>query len=204
MPRMTYSGTSGATVQYGITAADKSVDTAPTNIGLTADIVGPDWTAYSVVVADAKRGMTIDWYEDGEYIASQEIPVDVLTPATAAAADAATIKAAATEARLAELDAANLPADSAAILAAIGAFDSAYLGTDECTLTIKDDNGDAIADARVYVSSDIEGTVRSATKVTNAVGQVTFNLTAGDTFYAWRFSSAFEFTNPQAFVAVED
>lgn len=80
MPRMSYSGTTGATVTYGITASDKSVDTAPTGTGVTADIAGTTRTAYSVVVADAKRGMTIDWYEGGEYIASEEIPVDV--PAT--------------------------------------------------------------------------------------------------------------------------
>lgn len=80
MPRMSYSGTTGATVTYGITAADKSVDTAPTATGVTADIAGTDRTAYSVVVADAKRGMTIDWYEGGQYIASEEIPLDVLPP----------------------------------------------------------------------------------------------------------------------------
>ena len=74
MPRMTYSGTSGATVTYGITAADKSVDTAPTATGVTADIVGAVRTAYSVVVDDSKRGMAIDWYEGGQYIVSEEIP----------------------------------------------------------------------------------------------------------------------------------
>ncbi|MEN6429731.1 MAG: hypothetical protein ABFC80_02655, partial [Coriobacteriales bacterium] len=80
MPRMTYSGTAGATVTYGITKPDKSVDTAPTGTGVTADIVGTSRTAYSVVVADTKRGMTIDWYEGGQYVASEEIPDDVLTP----------------------------------------------------------------------------------------------------------------------------
>jgi len=36
MPRMSYSGTTGATVTYGITAADKSVDTEPTATVVTA------------------------------------------------------------------------------------------------------------------------------------------------------------------------
>lgn len=83
MPRMTYSGTAGATVTYGITKPDKTVDTAPTGTGVTADIVGTSRTAYSVVVADTKRGMTIDWYEGGQYVASEEIPDDVLTPLAA-------------------------------------------------------------------------------------------------------------------------
>ncbi len=80
MPRMSYSGTTGTTVTYGITAADKSEDTAPTGTGVTSDIVGDVRTAYSVVVDDSKRGMTIDWYEGGEYIVSEEIPLDMLTP----------------------------------------------------------------------------------------------------------------------------
>jgi len=195
MPRMTYSGTTGATVTYGITDADKSEDTAPTGTGVTADLVGAVRTAYSVVVPDAKRGMTIDWYEDGEYIDSEEIPADVLTPlGSPLQADDERIAALALEASVQE------------VAAAIAGLEPADLGTDTCTLTITTAAGEVVTDARVFVSADAAGTVRSATRVTNALGQVTFDLTDGETFYVWRYSSTVDFSgdNPQEFVAIED
>jgi len=229
MPRMTYNGTTGATVTYGITDADKSEDTAPTGTGVTADLVGAVRTAYSVVVPDTKRGMTIDWYEDGEYIDSEEIPADVLTPlavvdglvdgldasiAAIAADYAKTDEAASAVAALGSplqadderIAALALEASVQEVAAAVAGLEPADLGTDTCTLTILSAAGEVVADARVFVSADAAGTIRSATKVTNALGQVTFDLTDGETFYVWRYSSTVDFSsdNPQEFVAIED
>ncbi|MFA5657093.1 MAG: hypothetical protein WDA37_10150, partial [Dysgonamonadaceae bacterium] len=82
----------------------------------------------------------------------------------------------------------------------------ADLGTDVCTITLRDEGGNAVADARVYVSSDAAGLVRSDIRVTNALGQVAFDLTAGNTYYLWAFSTLVDFTaaNPMSFVAAAD
>jgi hypothetical protein len=40
--------------------------------------------------------------------------------------------------------------------------------------------------------------------VTDALGQVRFDLTDGETYYRWAFSTRVSFTNPIEFVAVAD
>ena len=92
------------------------------------------------------------------------------------------------------------------VAAAVAGLEPADLGTDTCTLTILSAAGEVVTDARVFVSADATGTVRSAVRVTNALGQVTFDLTDGETFYVWRYSSTVDFSgdNPQEFVAIED
>jgi hypothetical protein len=133
---------------------------------------------------------------------------DVLTPLAAVDGKADTLLTRATEARLAELDAANLPADVDAILTDTGTTLPALIGldfgTDTCTLTITDGDGDPIADAQVYVGSDATPTTQTRTKTTDSLGQVVFDLTAGTTYYLWVFSDGFTGTNPTAFVAVAD
>jgi len=95
----------------------------------------------------------------------------------------------------------NATANKGDLLTAIS---GAVLGTDACTLTIKDDNGDVVSDARVYVSSDAAGVTRTDIRVSDSLGQVVFDLTATETYYAWRFHNEVDFTNPQSFVAVAD
>lgn len=82
----------------------------------------------------------------------------------------------------------------------------ADLGTDVCTITLRDKSGNVVADARVYVSSDEAGMVRSDIRVTDALGQVRFDLTDGETYYLWAFSTRVDYTaiNPIEFVAVAD
>lgn len=49
--------------------------------------------------------------------------------------------------------------------------------------------------AAVYVSSDVGGTIRSATKYTDALGRVQFSLDPA-TYYFWRTHHAYVFVNP--------
>jgi hypothetical protein len=66
-----------------------------------------------------------------------------------------------------------------------------------------DSNGDGtadspavgLADVDVWVTSDITGTTRLATGVTDSSGNVVFHLAAG-TVYVWRQHASYEFTNP--------
>lgn len=155
-------------------------------------------------LAEKASQASVDAIPTTPLLADDYIAPDNATVAAIAADYAKTGEAAAAAAGLATE--ANATANKAAVLAAVAAGEPADLGTDTCTLTIKDADGDVVTDARVYVSSDEAGTIRSATKVTNALGQVAFDLTDGDTFYVWRYSSTVDFTavNPQAFVAVED
>lgn len=62
------------------------------------------------------------------------------------------------------------------------------------TLTSSVD-GSAIADADVWVTSDMGGSSLLASGRTNAIGQVTFHLDAG-TVYVWRQKSGWNFFNP--------
>lgn len=55
--------------------------------------------------------------------------------------------------------------------------------------------GDPIANANVWVTSDIAGSNTIASGVTNDSGVVVFTLDAG-TVYVWRNKSGFDFTNP--------
>ena len=64
------------------------------------------------------------------------------------------------------------------------------------TYTLTDsDSGDPIADASVWVTSDIAGTTVIASGQTNQNGVVVFYLDAG-TVYVWRQKTGFDFTNP--------
>lgn len=84
-------------------------------------------------------------------------------------------------------------------------IDGDIFGTDSCTLTIRTDATVPVVDAQVFISSDAAGTQRSRTKFTNSLGQVRFGLTAGVTYYCWRFSDTTTFaSNPVSFVAAED
>jgi hypothetical protein len=56
-------------------------------------------------------------------------------------------------------------------------------------------SGDPIANANVWVTSDIAGSNIIASGVTNDSGVVVFTLFAG-TIYVWRNKSGFDFTNP--------
>lgn len=62
------------------------------------------------------------------------------------------------------------------------------------TLT-NSENGNPIAGADVWVTSDLAGTDILASGVTNASGVVTFYLDVG-TVYVWRQLAGFNFTNP--------
>lgn len=69
-----------------------------------------------------------------------------------------------------------------------GAITWVYTLTDEAT-------GEPIADADVWVTSDLAGTNVIASGKTNQHGQVVFYLDAG-TVYVWRQKSGWDFTNP--------
>ena len=133
-----------------------------------------------------------------------------------------------TEGRLAELDAANLPADIDAIKAktdlgllnttwtdAKAAFLDAAIsgvggavgsGADAVTLELlEDDAVTPIADADVWVSTDAAGAnVVAGTLQTNSLGKATFMLDAGVLYYRWCQKDGIEFTNPSSFTAVAD
>jgi hypothetical protein len=53
-----------------------------------------------------------------------------------------------------------------------------------------------IADADIWVTTDVAGTNIIASGQTDAAGQVTFYLDSGSTVYIWRQKSGWDFTNP--------
>jgi hypothetical protein len=63
------------------------------------------------------------------------------------------------------------------------------------TYNLVDEHAVPIADATVWVSSDLAGTTVLASGVTDAAGNVTFYLDAG-TVYVWCQKSGYNFTNP--------
>ena len=79
-------------------------------------------------------------------------------------------------------------------------------GADTVTLTLKDeDTGLAVADADVWVTSDIAGTdVVAGTVQTDSAGETTLYLDAGVTYYRWAQKDGKNFENPQSFVASAD
>jgi hypothetical protein len=86
-----------------------------------------------------------------------------------------------------------------------GGGDPSGAGTDSVTITVNDADGDPVADAEVWVSSDEDGTeVVAGTLRTGDNGQATFLLDAGVTYYLWRRKAGMNFTNPAEFVAVAD
>jgi len=58
------------------------------------------------------------------------------------------------------------------------------------------DSGAAIADADVWVTTDLAGGNTVASGKTDQNGVVTFYLDAGTTVYVWRQKSGYDFTNP--------
>lgn len=90
--------------------------------------------------------------------------------------------------------------DTAVVYAAA----EADLGSSPVTLTITNGAGVEIPGVRVFISTDNPATVRSADKITNSVGQVTFDLTNGESYLRWAYSPLYDFANPQAFIAVAD
>lgn len=71
-------------------------------------------------------------------------------------------------------------------------------GSTSCTFTINDSNGQPISGAEVWASTDLAGAnVVAGTLTTDDIGQVTFLLDSGVTYYIWRDHPNFNFTNPQ-------
>lgn len=195
-------GQTGITPGVTILTTAGAVHTARATAGITEPVAGsgvyhfahPDPGTLLLFVFDIG---------DGEVGAS--VWDDGLTTIPARAGDAMTLTAA--------YDAAKDAASQASVDAIDGKTDTilaedvgADLGTDVCTITLRDASGSEVADARVYVSSDAAGLVRSDIRVTNALGQVAFDLTAGNTYYLWAFSTLVDFTaaNPMSFVAAAD
>lgn len=72
-------------------------------------------------------------------------------------------------------------------------------GATECTLTITNGSGVAIADADVWLTSDAAGTsVVAGTLQTDSNGRATFMLDVGSTYYAWKQKDGVNFTNPES------
>lgn len=77
-------------------------------------------------------------------------------------------------------------------------------GADLVTLNIKVD-GDNLADADVWVSSDSAGAVVVAgTKQTDSNGNVTFMLDDGNTYYMWAQKDGYDSIQGEEFVASAD
>jgi hypothetical protein len=73
-------------------------------------------------------------------------------------------------------------------------------GATEVTLTITDDGDVPIADADVWITSDLAGNVVvTGTKQTDTSGQVVFYLDTGVAYYRWSQKDGKVFTNPQIF-----
>lgn len=79
-------------------------------------------------------------------------------------------------------------------------------GSDQCTLTITDDDSDdPIADADVWISTDADGAVIVAgTKQTNDDGEVLFLLDAGLEYFLWMQKAGTNPINGRSFTAVAD
>jgi len=96
-------------------------------------------------------------------------------------------------------------ANQEAILAAVAAGAPIGAGADSVTLTLQEGDESPIADADVWITTDAAGaTVVAGTSQTNSVGEVTFMLDAGLTYYRWAQKDGYNFDNPQEFVAVAD
>jgi hypothetical protein len=70
-------------------------------------------------------------------------------------------------------------------------------GADEGTVTVLDGNGDPVADADVWVSTDEDGLlVIAGTLQSNSEGKSTFWLDEGVTYYIWGQKDGRNFDNP--------
>lgn len=97
-------------------------------------------------------------------------------------------------------DTSDILDDTAAILAAIGGGPPAGAITFTYNLT-STAGGQPIADADVWVTTDIAGTNTIASGRTDQYGNVTFYLDAG-TVYVWSQKTGFNFDNPDTEVIV--
>ncbi len=68
------------------------------------------------------------------------------------------------------------------------------------TLTITDTAGDPLLGAAVWATSDLAGAHVVASGVTNTLGQVTFWLDSGVTYYVWCQLAGYNFANPASVV----
>jgi hypothetical protein len=75
---------------------------------------------------------------------------------------------------------------------------TAGAGATPCTLTVHDINGVAMPECAVWLTTDLVGSsLYAGTLYTNSAGQVTFQLTTGNTYYVWRLKGGYNFSNPQ-------
>lgn len=187
--------------------ADLTVHTAHTTAGFTEAVAGSGVYNYSHPAAGTLLEFVFDATVGGDTLYAS-VWDDGLTPQGAAeaaiVAQPATLTAAYDHAKDDVLT--PLAAVDGKVDAILAEDVGADLGTDTCTITLHDASGGVVADARVYVSSDPDGLVRSDIRVTDALGQVRFDLTDGETYYLWAFSTRVDYTaiNPIEFVAVAD
>ena len=79
-----------------------------------------------------------------------------------------------------------------------GAPVSSGSGSTAYTITVQDEDSNPLDGVEVWISTDAAGTnVVAGTLSTDASGQATFMLDAGD-YYVWRQLSGYNFTNPVA------
>ena len=207
-----------------------AIDTVVDAVKVVTDAL-PDSGALTTIAADAARltaaraGVLTDWIDGGRLDAILDtIRVDTLTTIpgllsttgvilTATGADlilkSSPFALAIADAVWDELKSGH------AVAASYGAYLDAAIsgvggavgpGADSVTLEIlEDDNVTPIADADVWVSTDLAGSnVVAGTSQTNSLGKFTFQLTAGLTYYRWAQKDGINFTNPTSFVAVAD
>lgn len=78
-------------------------------------------------------------------------------------------------------------------------------GAESVTLTITDDGAIPIPDAEVWITTTAASSpVYAGYLLTNAQGEVTFMLNAGDTYYLWMQANGYNSIEGQSFVAVAD
>ena len=75
-------------------------------------------------------------------------------------------------------------------------------GASANTFTVRDSSGNPLSNAHVWVTIDLAGTTTVASGLSNALGQVTFYLDAGVTYYVWKQKEGYDFINPDVEVAV--
>jgi len=168
---------------------------------------------------EARTIPTADYFDPAVDAVAEVVHVGtVATTSDMRGTDDAATAVVCTEARLAELDAANIPTDLNTIktdtdelqtdwkntgrldtiLDAVKAKTDTIGGAGTVTWVYTltdDDTSDPIENADVWVSTDIGGTNVIAVGTTDAAGEVTFYLDPG-TRYIWRSASGYTFVNP--------
>lgn len=87
------------------------------------------------------------------------------------------------------------------VTTALAAIPSSGYGAVAKTYTVYDDDGGVIPDCKVWATTDLAGTVVIAQSISNDLGQVTFFLDSGTTYYIWRKKAGVTFDNPDVEVA---